>query len=80
MLVLAIAITALTVVYLNGILENDANAITESVAEAETVKINELLSTVESSVRLMENYTASTLDSQYALASGNYLASYNADG
>ena len=79
MLVLAIAITALSVVYLNGILENDANAITESVAEAETVKINEVFETVENSVRLMENYTASTLDSQYALASGNYIASYNAD-
>ena len=43
MLVLAIAITALTVVYISAILENDANNITESVSTAETVEINELL-------------------------------------
>ena len=79
MLVLAIAITALSVVYLNGILENNANAITESVAEAETVKINEVFETVENSVRLMETYAASTIDSMYALASENYITTYNSD-
>ena len=79
MLVLAIAITALSVVYLNGILEKDANSITDSVANAETVKINEVFKTVENSVRLMENYASTTIDSPYALVSGNYLADYNVD-
>ena len=76
MLVLAIAITALTVVYISAILEDDANNITESVADAETVEINELLSDVENGVRLMESYASSTIDHS-ALVSENYIAGYN---
>ena len=77
MLVLAIAITALTVVYISAVLNDDANAITESVADMETVKINEILNEVENSVRLMENYAASSIENHYALASSNYISGYN---
>lgn len=79
MLVLAVAITALSVVYISAVLEDDANAITESVANAETVRINEVFKTIENSVRLMENYASTSIDSMYALASENYITTYSAD-
>ena len=79
MLVLAIAITALSVVYISGILEKDSNAITENVAEAETLRINEILTTVENSVQLMVKYASTTLPSSDALVAEKYIADYNND-
>ena len=77
MLVLAIAITALSVVYISGILEKDANTITENVANAEVLRINELMKNIEDGVQLMENYASTTIKSQDALTDESYLADYN---
>ena len=61
MLILAVAISVISVLYISKILDNDSDIITGSVANTETLRINEKLREVEFSVKTMENYITSTL-------------------
>ena len=56
MLVLAIAITTVSVVYIGQILDRDSDIITETVSDTEALKINEVLGHVVTSAQMMETY------------------------
>ena len=59
MLVLGVAISAISVLYISKILDKDSDIITESVANTEALRINETLREVEFTVKTMENYIIS---------------------
>ena len=61
MLTLGIAISLISVAYINTILNNDSDIITESVANTEALKINDSLDEIEGMARIMESYVLSTL-------------------
>ena len=61
MLVLALAISVISVLYISKILAEDADTITEAVANTEALKINQKLRDVEYSVETMANYVTSTI-------------------
>ena len=75
MLILAIAISAVSVVYISGILEEDSNVITESVTSTEALRINDALKEVEYSAQLMETYVSSSVERAQFL-SDDYLEDY----
>ncbi len=58
MLILAMAITFISLFYIGRVLNNDSDIITESVADTETLRINHYLKDIEYLVMTMENYAA----------------------
>lgn len=76
MLVLAVSISIISVLYINRILENDSDIITDSVANTEALRINEKLREVEFSARTMENYITSTLNNVEMLSDSDFLGEY----
>lgn len=76
MLVLAVAISIISVLYISKILDNDSDIITESVANTEALRINETLREVEFAVKTMENYIISTLGDAEKLSDDEFLREY----
>ncbi len=76
MLILALAISAVSVIYISGILEEDSNVITESVASTEALRINDALREVEYSAQLMETYVSSSVEDAQFLTDDAFLAEY----
>ena len=68
MLVLAIAITTVSVVYIGQILDRDSDIITETVSGTEALKINEVLGHVVTSAQMMETYMQATIESAESLS------------
>lgn len=77
MLILAIAISAVSIVYISKILGDDSDIITESVANTESLRINDILETAEATSRIMENYVLSTIGGVDRLGDGEYVESYS---
>lgn len=61
MLLLAIAISSISLLYIGRVLNTDSDIITESVADTEALRIGHYLKDVEYSVATMRNYTTLTL-------------------
>lgn len=61
MLILAIAITAISLIYIGRVLNSDSDIITESVSDTESLRINHYLKDVEYAVKTLETYTHLTL-------------------
>ncbi len=76
MLILGFAISLISVVYINTVLTTDSNIITETVANTEALRINDLLRKTVSKVQIMENYVHSTLEEPERLSDEDYRASY----
>ena len=55
-LILAFLITLVSLLFMRRTLNNDSDIITESVADTETLRINDYLKDVEHAVMTMENY------------------------
>ena len=64
MLILGISISTISVVYISSILNEDSDIITESVANTEALKINDILGKVENRVQIMENYVLATFEEE----------------
>lgn len=64
MLILGVAISTISVIYINTILNEDSDIITESVANTEALKINDILGKVENRVQIMENYILATFEDE----------------
>jgi len=60
-LILAFLITLVSLLFMRRTLNNDSDIITESVADTETLRINDYLKDVEHAVMTMENYIRLTL-------------------
>ena len=78
MLILGLAISILSVSYINVVLNDSSDIITETVANTESLRINDALDEVEATVKIMENYVIATLTSAEALSDPAYLAAYTA--
>ena len=76
MLVLGVAISAISVLYISKILDKNSDIITESVANTEALRINETLREVEFTVKTMENYIISTLSDATKLSDDEFLEEY----
>ena len=76
MLILALSISILSVFYISQILDNDSDIITESVAKAEALKINKVISDVENSVETMRHYVTSTIESVDNIKNTEYRNEY----
>lgn len=76
-LILALVITAISFFYTNRMLENDSDMITESVAAAETQRINGILRDVEYIVKSMENHCLSAFESPDQLADQAFCEQYS---
>lgn len=77
MLILGLSISILCISYINIVLNDSSNVITESVANTEALRINESLNKIESTVKIMENYVLSTLDGVSGLTYETYLNAYS---
>ena len=77
MLVLASVISIVSVLYIRNIINNDADVITESVAKAEMLKLNQKLRDTEYSVQSMKNYVESTIGDAYKIQVDTYRNSYS---
>ena len=64
MLVLGISISIISVLYIRSILNEDSDIITESVANTEALKINDILGKIENRVQIMENYILATYEDE----------------
>ena len=76
MLLIVLAVGAVSTGYLSEILNEDSNAITNQVAETESGKINDLMVQMEYSVKMMENYALYALKSSEDLNDPEYCAAY----
>jgi diguanylate cyclase (GGDEF)-like protein len=76
MLLIVIAVGAVSIGYLGEILNEDSNDITKQVAEAESSKINDLMIQMEYTVKMMENYVLYSLDGPDAIADPEYAEKY----
>ena len=77
MLVLASIISIVSVLYIRNIINTDADIITESVAKAEMLKLNQKLRDTEYSVQSMKNYVESTIGDAYKIQVDTYRNSYS---
>ena len=78
MLILGISITTVSALYISSILNEDSDIITESVANTEALKINEVFGKIENRVKIMENYVVATYE-ETALYDAEYRAKYIED-
>ena len=62
MLILTIVISAISLVYIGKILEEDSDIITESVTNTETLRINSVLREIEYIIQTLSNYVYSSID------------------
>lgn len=76
-LLIALTTTIISFVYTRKILEKDADIITESVARAESFKINQELRDVEYTVDAMKNYVLSTIGDMNEIKNKSYRENYN---
>ena len=76
MLILALAVSLLSIIYTGKLLERDSHIITESVASTEALRINDALKEVEHSARLMENYVLSSLSDPSKLSDEAFRNNY----
>lgn len=76
MLILGVAISLISVAYINTVLKNDSDIITETVANTEALRINDLLRKTTAKVQIMENYVHSTLLEPERLSDEAYRATY----
>ena len=76
MLLIVLAVGAVSTAYLSEILNEDSNAITKQVAETESGKINDLMVQMEYTVKMMENYVLYSLESPEALSDPEYVEAY----
>ncbi len=77
-LILAVAIAAISFVSMSRILEKDSDMITDSVANTEALKINTLMRDVEYVVKSMKNHVLSTVTSTDFLADAAQCNEYTA--
>lgn len=75
-LLVILAIGTVSVIYFRNILNEDSNAITTQVANTEADKINNLMTKMEYTVKIMENYVSYSLESTEALYDPAYVAAY----
>lgn len=75
MLVMGVSISIISISYISSILNDDSDMITQSVADAEALKINGELDQIETTVKIMENYVIATLDLQ-SLSDAEYEECY----
>ena len=76
MLILAFAISAISVLYISKILDTDSDTITEAVANTEALRINQKLRDVEYSVETMANYVSSTIGDIEQIKDETYINEY----
>ncbi|MBE6643768.1 MAG: diguanylate cyclase [Ruminococcaceae bacterium] len=78
MIILAIVLTTASTYYISSTLEKDSNLITESVANTESLRINEEFARIESAVGMMSTYVNAILDSPDSLGISSQEKSYTA--
>lgn len=76
MLILAVAISIVSLIYIGRILEVDSDVITDSVANTESQRIDATLQEVAYIARAMEKYVVSTLSDEQILRVPDALAAY----
>ena len=75
-LILTVLISIVSVIYVNKILTEDSDIITESVSEREALRLDETLATVEASVKILESYVMVSLDSAESLTDESFRDAY----
>lgn len=76
MLILAVAISVVSLIYIGRILELDSDIITDSVANTESQRIDATLQEVSYIARAMEKYVVSTLSDEQMLRDPDMLDAY----
>lgn len=79
LLLIILTLGSVSVIYVRQILNNDSNTITAQVANAESDKINELMSKMEYTVKLMESYVSHALKNSDALSDPDYVEDFVQD-
>ena len=75
MLILGVSISAISVIYISSILNDDSDMITQSVADTEALRINGVLNEIEATVKIMEYHVISSVDVE-ALSDVDYRNEY----
>ena len=75
-LLVILAIGTVSVIYVRKILNEDSNAITVQVANTEADRINNLMTKMEYTVKIMENYVSYSLESVEVLYDPEYVSAY----
>lgn len=76
MLILTVAISVTSLVYMGRMLEKDSDIITESVTNTETLKINSVLREMEYTAHTMRNYVYSSVNDVSLLYDESYYKQY----
>ena len=76
MLLIVIAVSAVSIGYFSEILNEDSNAITNQVAESQSGRINDLMTQMEYTVKMMENLVLYSLESHEQIADPDSAAAY----